>query len=223
MRASGSLSSCFAVGLAATLSFGGVSVLAQEAHGTHEAHETASEWKPHFPSMPMHQDFGGTFELTDHQGSTFMQGDLKGHYSLLYFGYTSCPDICAVALFTISESLDEVGAPGTVLTPYFINFDPERESLVNLAEYIGFFHEDIVGLTGTAEQLRVVAGAYATRYKQVQAGEEDRKTVHSGMIFLLDPSGQAVAMLPHDVPQGWLTATLREHLPGQVTPPRIIQ
>jgi cytochrome oxidase Cu insertion factor (SCO1/SenC/PrrC family) len=223
MRASGSLSSCFAVGLAATLSFGGVSVLAQEAHGTHEAHETASEWKPHFPSMPMHQDFGGTFELTDHQGSTFMQGDLKGHYSLLYFGYTSCPDICAVALFTISESLDEVGAPGTVLTPYFINLDPERESLVNLAEYIGFFHEDIVGLTGTAEQLRVVAGAYATRYKQVQAGEEDRKTVHSGMIFLLDPSGQAVAMLPHDVPQGWLTATLREHLPGQATPPRITQ
>ena len=155
--------------------------------------------------------------------NTFTQDDLKGHYSLLYFGYTSCPDICAVALFTIAESLDEVGAPNTLLTPYFINLDPEQESLVDLAEYIQNFHQDLVGLTGTAEQLRVVAGAYAARYKQVQAGEDDRKTVHNGMVFLLDPSGQTVAMLPHDVPQDWLTATLREHLPRHVTPPPITQ
>jgi hypothetical protein len=55
----------------------------------------------------------------------------------------------------------------------------------------------------------------------VQAGEEDRKTVHSGMIFLLDPSGQAIAMLPHDVPQDWLTATLREHLSSVLAASRI--
>jgi protein SCO1/2 len=203
MQVSAPLRRSVAAVLAAALLFGSVSA---------QGHETAVQWKPHFPSMPLHQDFGGPFELTDDQGNTFTQDDLVGHFSLLYFGYTSCPDICAVALFTIAESLDEVGASNTLLTPFFINLDPERESLFDLAEYIGNFHEYLVGLTGTTEQLRVAAGAYAVRYKQVPAGEDDRKTVHSGMIFLLDPSGEAVAMLPHDVPQDWLTATLHEHL-----------
>lgn len=203
-----------AAALVAALLFGGMSVQAQE---------NAAPWTQHNPSMPMHQDFGGRFELTDHQGNAFTHDDFLGHFSLLYFGYTSCPDICAVALFTIGESLDEVGASRAMLKPFFINLDPTRESLVNLAEYIGYFHEDFVGLTGTAEQLRVAAGAYAVRYKQVPAGEDDRKTVHSGMVFLLDPSGEAVAMLPHDVPQEWLTATLREHLPSHATSMHITQ
>jgi cytochrome oxidase Cu insertion factor (SCO1/SenC/PrrC family) len=217
MHVAALLRGCLTVGFAATLSFGSLSVSATEAH------ETAVEWKPHIPSMPLHQDFGGPFELTDHQNNPFTQDDLIGHYSLLYFGYTSCPDICAVALFTIAESLDEVGAPNSLLTPYFINHDPERDSLVDLAEYIQNFHDDLVGLTGTAKQLRVAAGAYAARYKQVQDSEDERKTVHSGMIFLLDPSAEAVAMLPHDVPQDWLTATLREHLPSHSTSPNITQ
>jgi cytochrome oxidase Cu insertion factor (SCO1/SenC/PrrC family) len=223
VRVSVSLGRCFAVGFAATLSLWGLSIPAQESQSNHDAPEHVGEWKPHFPSMPLHQDFGGPFELRDHEGKTFTQGDLLGHFSLLYFGYTSCPDICAIALFTIAESLSEVGAPNALVTPYFINLDPERESLINLTEYIGFFNEDLVGLTGTAEQLRVVAGAYTVRYKQVPAGEDDRKTVHSGMIFLLDPLGRAVAMLPHDVPQDWLTAALREQLPNQETLPNITQ
>jgi protein SCO1/2 len=206
MQVAALLRGCFTIGFTAILPFGSLSVSANEVH------EAAVEWKPHFPSMPLYQDFGGPFELTDHQNNPFTQDDLIGHYSLLYFGYTSCPDICAVALFTIAESLDEIGAPDTLLTPYFINLDPVRGSLVDLAEYIKNFHDDLVGLTGTAEQLRVVAGAYAARYKQVQAGDGDRKTVHSGMMFLLNPSGKAVAMLPHDVPLDWLTATLHEHL-----------
>lgn len=200
------LSCRYAVVLAVTFSFAGISASANEAH------DAAVEWKPHLPSLPLHQDFGGPFELTDHNNNPFTQHDLEGHFSLLYFGYTNCPDICAVALFTIAESLDEVEAPDTLLTPYFINLDHERESLVNLAEYIKNFHDRLVGLTGTTEQLRVVAGAYATRFKQVQTANDERQTVHSGMIFLLDPSGHAVAMLPHDVPQDWLTATLREHV-----------
>jgi cytochrome oxidase Cu insertion factor (SCO1/SenC/PrrC family) len=183
--------------------------------------EAAGQWAPRYPSMPVHQDYGGPFQLTDHRGHAFTQEYFKGHYSLLYFGYTSCPDICAIALDTISESIEEIGAPSALLTPYLINLDSERDSLVNLAEYIGYFHEDLVGLTGTAEQVRVAAGAYSMRYNQVPGGEVDRKTVHSGMIFLLDPSGQAIAMLPHDVPQDWLTATLREHLSSVLAASRI--
>jgi protein SCO1/2 len=166
----------------------------------------------HYPSLPMHTDFGGPFQLTDHKGNAFSQDDLKGHYSLLYFGYTNCPDICSIALYTIEVALDEIGAPDGLVIPYLINLDPQRKSLPDLSEYIGFFHKDLVGLTGTDKQIRVITGAYSVRYKHVGAKDNDRKTVHSGMIFLLDPTGEAVAMLPHDVPQDWLTGTLREHI-----------
>ncbi len=166
----------------------------------------------HYPSMPMHSDFGGPFQLTDHNGNAFSQDDLKGHYSLLYFGYTSCPDICAIALYTIEVALDDLGAPDGLIVPYLVNLDPQRDALADLSEYIGFFHKDLVGLTGTDVQIRVIAGAYSVRYKNVGVQNADRKTVHSGMIFLLDPKGEAIAMLPHDVPQDWLTGTLREHL-----------
>lgn len=166
----------------------------------------------HYPSLPMHTDFGGPFQLTDHLGNTFTEDDLKGHFSLLYFGYTSCPDICSTALYSIEVALDEIGAPDGLVVPYLVNLDSQRISLADLTEYVGFFHRDLVGLTGTDEQIRVIAGAYSVRYKNVGLEDGSRKTVHSGMIFLLDPTGEAIAMLPHDVPQDWLEGTLFEHL-----------
>lgn len=189
--------------LAVCLLFGAQSTSSSEAPNSRATH---------YPSLPMHSDFGGPFELIDHKGNLFAQDNLLGHYSLLYFGYTSCPDICSIALYTIEVALDEIDAPDGLVIPYLINLDPQRSSLENLAEYVGFFHKDLVGLTGTEEQIRVIAGAYSVRYKTVGATSEDRKTIHSGMIFLLDPKGEAVAMLPHDVPEDWLVAALREHL-----------
>jgi protein SCO1/2 len=179
------------------------------------AHSSDHAPKPgnYYPSLPMHTDFGGPFKLKDHLGNTFTQNDLKGHFSLLYFGYTNCPDICSIALHTIQVALDEVGAPDGVVVPYLVNLDPQRDSLVDLSEYVGFFHRDLVGLTGTDEEIRVIAGAYSVRYKNVSDDDGELKTVHSGMIFLLDPTGKAVAMLPHEVPADWLAATLRDHLP----------
>jgi len=166
----------------------------------------------HFPSLPMHSDFGGPFQLTDHSGNKFTQENFLGHYSLLYFGYTSCTDICPISLHTIQLSLNEINAPNGVIIPFLVNLDAERDSLAELSEYVGYFHKDLVGLTGTAEQLRVIAGAYSVRYKHVHNHDGDRKTVHSGMMFILNPSGKAVAMLPHEVSQDSLTATLRQHL-----------
>ena len=98
------------------------------------------------------------------------------------------------------------------IKPVFVNLDHERNSLSDLAEYVGYFHPRLIGLTGTVEQLRVVAGAYLVRYRNAEDEVQGRRTVHSGMIFLLDPEGKVAAMLPHDVPEDWLTATLTEHV-----------
>lgn len=169
----------------------------------------------HFPSLPMHSDFGGPFQLTDHFGNRFTQEDLLDHYSLLYFGFTNCADICPIALSTIELSLNTIKAPNGLIVPYLVNLDYEQNSLTELSEYVGYFHKDLVGLTGTAQQLRVIAGAYTVRYKHVHDDDGDQNIVHSGMMFLLNPSGKAIAMLPHEVPQGWLTATLRQHIFGE--------
>jgi cytochrome oxidase Cu insertion factor (SCO1/SenC/PrrC family) len=169
----------------------------------------------HFPSLPMHTDFGGPFQLTDHFGNRFTQDDFLGHYSLLYFGFTNCTDICPIALSTIELSLNTLKPPSGLIVPYLVNLDHKQNSLAELTEYVGYFHKDMIGLTGTAEQLRVIAGAYTVRYKHVHDEDGDQNTVHSGMMFLLNPSGKAIAMLPHEVPQDWLTATLRQHLFGE--------
>jgi protein SCO1/2 len=161
------------------------------------------------PTLPMHSDFGGPFQLIDNSGNTFTHENLLGHYSLLYFGYTSCTDICPVALSTMELSLNAINAPDGLIIPYLVNLDAERDSLAELSKYVGYFHKDLVGLTGTDEQLRAVAGAYTVRYKHVHNDDGEQKTVHSGMMFLLNPSGKAVAILPHEVSQDWLTATLR--------------
>ncbi len=191
------------VSLAVCLLLGAQSVGATEALNAPEKH---------YPSLPMHSDFGGPFQLTDHNGQAFTQDDLKGHYSLLYFGYTSCPDICALALYTIGVALDEIEGTDGFIVPYFINLDPQRISLPNLSEYIGNFHKNIVGLTGTDEQIRVIAGAYSIRYKNISIDAGDRKTMHGGMIFLLDQTGKAVAMYPHDVTEDWLIGSLRSYV-----------
>jgi protein SCO1 len=170
------------------------------------------EWKPHHPSLPLHQDFGGPFELIDHTGKRFSEQELLGRHSLIYFGYTSCPDICALALHTVALSIDALGEDAEKIQQIFVNLDHEREDLDALREYVGFFHDDLLGLTGTPGQLRAVSGAYGIRFKHTHGHDGERVTTHSGMIFLIGPDGEPQAMLPHDVTEEWLVATLKEHL-----------
>jgi cytochrome oxidase Cu insertion factor (SCO1/SenC/PrrC family) len=172
----------------------------------------AHEWKPHYPSLPIDQDIGGSFVLTDHTGRAVTEKSFLGHYTLIYFGYTNCPDTCPVALNTIATSLDAIGPDGARVSPVFVNLDHERSSLSELGEYVSYFHPRLIGLTGTVEQLRAVAGAYIVRYRNAMNEDGDRRTVHSGMIFLIDPEGEVAAILPHDVPEDWLIATLKEHV-----------
>ncbi len=177
----------------------------------------AHEWKPHYPSLPIDQDIGGSFNLTDHTGRAVTEESFLGHFTLIYFGYTNCPDTCPIALDTITLSLDAIGPDGARIEPVFVNLDHELTSLSDLAEYVGYFHPRLIGLTGTVEQLRVVAGAYLVRYRNSMNEDGVRRTVHSGMIFLIDPEGEVAAILPHDVPEDWLTATLKEHVGARRT------
>jgi protein SCO1/2 len=118
---------------------------------------------------------GGAFELTDTQGQTVTAQDLRGGYSLVFFGYTHCPDVCPMTLQNMSQALDVVGDnqpdKAEQVTPVFITVDPARDDVARMRDYIANFHPRLIGLTGDNAAIRQAADAYHVSYKKVDPEE----------------------------------------------------
>lgn len=141
-------------------------------------------------------EIGGPFRLTDHTGKRVTDADFRGRFMLLYFGYTFCPDVCPADLQTMGRALDILAAKGEVITPVFITVDPERDSPAVLKKYVAAFHPRMVGLTGSAAEIKAAAKAYKVYYRaQPGAKPGDTKILmgHTSFIYLVGPDGKAVA------------------------------
>jgi len=160
---------------------------------------------------------GGPFELVNQDGETVTQDTFKGKYMLAYFGYTFCPDVCPTELQVMGTAMDMM--PGDVakeITPVFFTVDPERDTVEAIAEYVPYFHDRMVGLTGTVEQTTAAAKAYRVYYaKAIPEGEpEDTDTYlmdHSSFVYLMDRDGQFVRHFnygtsPEDMAKGVIEA-----------------
>ena len=141
---------------------------------------------------------GGPFRLVDQNGKTVTDGDLKGEWSLVYFGYTHCPDACPTALNDISIALDELGPKRGAVRPVFITVDPERDTPEVLKSYITSFDAPILALTGTPEEIAQAAKDYRVYYaKHAEAGG-DYSMDHSSVIYVMDPQGRFTASFTHE-------------------------
>lgn len=109
---------------------------------------------------------------------------------IVYFGYTSCPDICPTSLSTISEALAMLGDGTKDIQPVFISIDPDRDTPRQLADYVGLFHFNLIGLTGSADQIAKAAKAYQVRYSVGDVGGE-RVVDHTTRMYLMGPDGSA--------------------------------
>lgn len=137
---------------------------------------------------------GGPFTLTDHTGRRVTEKDFLGKPILVFFGFTFCPDVCPSGLQVISAALDKLGSKGRAVVPLFITVDPERDTPDKLAAYVKSFHPRLVGLTGTAEEIRAVAKAYRVHYAKAQDPKSSAYTMdHSALVFLMDQKGQYAA------------------------------
>jgi protein SCO1/2 len=141
---------------------------------------------------------GGPFQLIDQNGQTVTQDDLKGKYSLIYFGFTHCPDICPEELDKMARMFDLVEAkhPGAVL-PVFVTCDPARDGPKELKEYLSEFHPKFIGLTGTYDQIKAMCKAYRVYFSTpttVKPGQ-DYIVDHSIYFYLMDPDGDFVEAL----------------------------
>ena len=160
---------------------------------------------------------GGPFELVDQHGRTRRDGDFRGRPMLVYFGYTYCPDICPTTLLTMSQGLDGFADTNPDLAKeivlVFITVDPERDTVETLAVYAPHFHEDLVALTGTAEQVAAAAKAYHVYYAKAEdGGTGDYLMDHSGFIYLMDRAGGYLTHFSHSATAAEIAAGLRQHV-----------
>src|SRR5262249_42636237 len=141
---------------------------------------------------------GGPFRLVDQDGKTVTDGDLKGKWSLIYFGYTHCPDACPTALNDISIALSELGANRDTVRPVFITVDPERDTPEALKSYCTSFDAPILALTGTPEQVGKAAKGYRVYYAKHPESGGDYSMDHSSVIYVMDPDGRFTASFTHE-------------------------
>lgn len=127
--------------------------------------------------------------LVDQTGEPMPASRLSGHHLLVYFGYTSCPDICPTALLTMSRTLGLLGARANGLLPLFVTVDPQHDSVEVMRKYVAHFDKRIVGLTGSAN-----AVAAAQRAFQVTAQRSTTNTAmdHSLFLYFAGPDGKVL-------------------------------
>jgi len=145
--------------------------------------------------LPPPTGLGGDFVLVDANGDEFGSDELSGEGTLIYFGFTYCPDVCPTELARMAQMVDQLAETGIPVTPVFITVDPERDTPEFVGDYANLFHENMVGLTGSTEQIADVADRYGVYYRRVEENSASAYLMdHSSYIYLLDPTGQLVWM-----------------------------
>ena len=155
---------------------------------------------------------GGPFTLTDHTGRLRSDSEFRGRLMIVYFGYTFCPDVCPTDLQAITMALSALGPLATEVQPIFITIDPERDTRV-LADYVSAFHPSLIGLTGSAQDIRKVANAYKAFYAKVSDERTGEYSIdHAGVIYLMGRNGEYLGFMPPQTSPERLTEILRAHL-----------
>lgn len=165
---------------------------------------------------------GGPFELVNHNGETVTRQDFAGKHMLVFFGFTHCPDVCPAKLNNISVALDRLGPLANEVTPLFITVDPERDTPDRMAQYVSNFNSQIVGLTGTPEQIRKAAQAYRVYYAKVEMENSASGYLmdHSAFTYLMDENGDYVTHFAYGDSIDKMTRRLRRELDGEKTAAR---
>ncbi|MCK0209143.1 SCO family protein [Starkeya koreensis] len=155
---------------------------------------------------------GGPFELVDQDGQTVTQDSFAGEPTLVFFGFTHCPDICPTALFEMSQVFEALGPDARKVNGLFVTVDPERDTAEVMKAYLGSFHPSIQGLTGTPEQVAAMIKAYRVYAKKVPTQDGDYTMDHTAIIYLMGKDGSFIAPFNLKRPPAEAAAELRRYL-----------
>jgi protein SCO1 len=132
-------------------------------------------------------DIGGPFTLVNTAGQTVTDADVLSKPSLVYFGYTFCPDVCPFDMARNVEAVDILADRGLEVTPVFISIDPARDTPEALADYAANMHPKLIALTGTDDQVKTASQAYKTFYRKQPSEDEFYLMDHSTFTYLMLP------------------------------------
>jgi cytochrome oxidase Cu insertion factor (SCO1/SenC/PrrC family) len=152
---------------------------------------------------------GGPFALVDHTGKPATEKRFRGKLLLVYFGFTSCPDVCPTDMQAIGQAIERLGKSGEEVQPVFVTLDPERDTAPHLAEYVRSFHPRFIGLTGDARAIQQAARAYKVYYARVPTRGNGYTVDHSGYIYLMDRDGKYLGFFPPGSPPERMVDVMR--------------
>jgi protein SCO1/2 len=164
------------------------------------------------PGLPQAASIGGPFSLTDQNGRTVTEQDLKGRPFLVFFGYTNCPDFCPTTMFEISEVLKALGPDADRTRALFITVDPERDTQAALKDYLSSFDPHIIALTGEPDAIAAVAKSYRAYYRKVPLKDGSYTMDHLVLVYLMDKNGRFVSRFNLNRPIDASVAELRKYL-----------
>lgn len=143
---------------------------------------------------------GGPFQLVNQDGQAVDQTMLDGKWSLVFFGFTYCPDFCPTTLTSLEATRRLLGADAGNLQIVFVSVDPERDTPEALKTYLSSdgFPPNVIGLTGTPDQIAAAAREYRAYYEKVGEGD-DYVMNHSLTVYLMGPDGRFRSALGHDL------------------------
>ena len=174
------------------------------------------------PGFAQHQDLGVSapdtdvpqqrrWMMEDTYGNVVTNSDMVGKFTLIYFGYTGCPDVCPTTLATVAEAMDMLGDRAEMVVPLFVTVDPERDTAQLLREYVNYMHPSIVGLRGPAAYTDHMVKAFNARYEKYVSdpAQPDRYSIdHTASVALVGPDGFLIKRYPH----GTTAAAIAEDL-----------
>lgn len=159
-------------------------------------------------------NLGGGFKLNSATGEVKLE-DFRGQLVLMYFGFTSCPDVCPAELATIAASMRQL-TPGleAQIQPLFVSVDPERDTLDNLAKYSAYFHPKMLGITGSIDTLDQIVKSYGAYYRQIPLENSalGYTVDHTSRVYLIGREGQLISTIAHGTSANDMTALLKLHL-----------
>lgn len=173
-------------------------------------------WQPEIPERPLPRveaPAGGDFTLQSAAGPVALH-DYRGKLVLIYFGYTYCPDICPTSLAATTDGLRQLRAEEQAkVAMLFVSLDPKRDTPAHLQDYVRFFHPDLVGVTGSPDEIVGIARRYGVAYAEQKVDASGGYVVdHSTDTYVVGGDGRLLGRIAHATPPDQVIVAIRQYL-----------
>ena len=143
---------------------------------------------------------GGDFELIDHNGQPFSLRSQRGKIVLMFFGYTSCPDICPAELSSLAKILRNLDEEQEKIQALFVTVDPTRDTPSVIKDYVQYFHPGMIGLTGSENEINKITQLYNVQVQQSPDQKGNPQIDHAANLYVINPQGKLSSIIPYGLP-----------------------